>query len=32
MQKRWRIAAALALLGAALWLGFNVLVFWLTRD
>ena len=33
MHKLWIIAASLALLGAAvLWLGFNVLILWLTRD
>jgi len=32
-QKLWMIVAALALLGAAvLWLGFKVLILWLTRD
>ena len=33
MQKLWIVVASLTLLGAAvLWLGFNVLILWLTRD
>ena len=33
MQKLWIIVATLALLGAGvLWLGFNLLILWLTRD